>query len=277
MPFQHPPVSGARGPHRAAAWFGVAVACCITAACSPGSRELEPGDYRGVITTPEGELPFGLQVAAEDAGLALHLVNGDERVRVPRAAVAEGRLTAEFEPEAALTAEIRGGRLTGSVTLPGAGGGPVEYPFEARAGQAWRFHEEPVNDNADVSGRWNVTLTGSDPAPRRADAQFRQSFEQVTGTLIDTTGTADSAGRLLAGEVRNDDLHLSRYDGSTAELCRARLQEDGGLSGWCWSSARGRESLEARRNVEAAPEETAADLEPASVPQVTLPPPAPTP
>ncbi|RPI13070.1 MAG: hypothetical protein EHM60_10065 [Lysobacterales bacterium] len=271
---QYPPGPGARGRPRTAAWLGVVVACCATAACGLGDRELRPGDYRGVITTPEGELPFGLHVARDETGLALHLVNGGERVRVSQVEVAEGQLTARFEPDAAtVTAKIRGDRLSGRVTLPGAGGGQVEYPFAAHAGQKWRFFEEPVNDNADVSGRWDVTLTADGAPVRRADARLQQSFEQVTATI----GTTDSPGGLLAGEVRHDDVYLSRYDGITAELCHARLQDDGGLAGWCWSAARGRESFEARRNAGATPDEIAADPAPASVPQATVPSPAPTP
>jgi hypothetical protein len=275
MIVQHPLGPGTPEPHRTTARFGVVVACCVgAAACSPGGRELQPGDYRGVITTPEGELPFGLHASREETGMALHLLNGEERTRVPQAEVGEGQLKARFESNAAtVTAEIRGDRLSGTVKLPGAGGGQAEYPFAARAGQAWRFFEEPVNDNADVEGRWDVTLAAGDAAARRAEARFEQSFERVTGTI----GTSEAPGRLLAGEVRNDDLRLSRYDGSTAELCHARLQDDGSLAGWCWSAVRGRESLEARRSSGSSPEEVPIDPAPASVPQVAVPSPARTP
>lgn len=270
----YPSVPGVRGWPRTAGWLSVVVACCAAAACSLGGRELQPGDYRGVITTPEGELPFGLHVVREETEWALQLVNGEERIRIPQVEVTDGWLTARFEPNAAtLTAEIRGDRLSGRVTLPGADGGPAEYPFAARAGQSWRFFEEPVNDNADVSGRWDVTLTGEDAAARSGEARLQQSFERVSGTF----GAADAPGRPVAGEVRHDDLYLSRYDGSAAELCHARLKDDGDLSGWCWSAARGRESFEARRTIDAAVDPVPVDLTPGSVPQATVPSPVPTP
>lgn len=269
----HPSVPGARGWPRAAGWLSV-VACCAAAACSLGGRELQPGDYRSVITTPEGELPFGLHVAREETEWALHLVNGEERIRIPQVEVTDGQLTARFAPDAAtLTAEIRGDLLSGRVTLPGADGGPAEYPFAARAGQSWRFNEEPVNDNADVSGRWDVALTAGGAPARRGEAVFQQSFERVSGTF----GTADAPGRPLAGEVRHDDLYLSRYDGGTAELCHARLEDDGSLAGWCWSAVRGRESFEARRTADAAGDVVPADLAPGTVPQAAVPSAAPTP
>ena len=53
----------------------------LAGGCERFKRDLQPGIYRATLTVPGGELPFGLDVAQEEKGLVLYLVNGEERVR----------------------------------------------------------------------------------------------------------------------------------------------------------------------------------------------------
>lgn len=220
----------------------------LTTACGSRSRELEPGTYRAILELPGGELPFGLDVAKEEEGIVLYLVNGEERVRVTDVTVAEGRLTATMPGyENTLTAEVRGGKLTGEVSLLRAGGERQVLPLRAEAGKAWRFFEQPSTDNADVAGRWSVTFT-SDPGKESPGvAEFTQSFERVTGTILTPTGDH----RFLAGEVKGDELFLSRFDGASAYLFKARVTEDGALVGDFWSGKTSHQSFRAERNPDA--------------------------
>lgn len=220
----------------------LATVAALATACGSRSRELEPGAYRAVLELPEGELPFGLDVAKEESGVVLYLVNGEERTRVPQVTAADGRLTATLPGGGnTLTAAIRGGQLTGEVSLPGDADPGRVLPFRAEAGQAWRFFEEPSTDNADVAGRWAVTFDGGQD---RGVAVFTQSFERVTGTIVAPTGDPGP----LSGEVHGDELFLSRFDGESAWLCRARVTGDGGLAGECWSGKAGRLAFRAERN-----------------------------
>ena len=99
------------------------VAAALAGGCGSRSRELQPGSYRAVLELPGGELPFGLDVAREEAGTVLYLVNGEERVRVTEVTVAEGQLTAKMPGfESTLTAAVRGRKLEGEVALLRAGG-----------------------------------------------------------------------------------------------------------------------------------------------------------
>jgi hypothetical protein len=66
------------------------VALAVVAGCESRSRELQPGSYRAVLELPGGELPFGLDIAREESGFVLTLVNGEERVRVTEVTVSEG-------------------------------------------------------------------------------------------------------------------------------------------------------------------------------------------
>jgi len=220
----------------------------LAGGCESRSRELQPGTYRAVLDLPGGELPFGLDVAREERGFVLYLVNGEERVRVTEVAVAEGRLSATMPGfENTLTAEIRGRKLQGEVSLLRAGGERQVLPFRAEAGQAWRFFAEPATDNADVAGRWAVTFTSQEGKKSPGVAEFAQSFERVTGTILTPTGDH----RFLAGEMRGDELFLSRFDGAAAYLYRAKVAEDGALVGEYWSGQTGHQDFRAERNPDA--------------------------
>lgn len=220
------------------------VLAAMTTACGSRSRDLEPGSYRAVLELPGGELPFGLDVAQEEGGLVLYLVNGDERVRVDEVTVADGRVTATMPGHGnTLTAEVRGGKLTGEVSLLQTGDERQVLPLRAEAGKTWRFFEQPSTDNADVAGRWSVTLTNDQGQQSPGVAEFTQSFERVTGTLLTPTGDH----RVLVGEVKGDELFLSRFDGASAHLFKARVTEDGALVGDFWSGKTSHQTFRADR------------------------------
>jgi hypothetical protein len=65
----------------------------------------------------------------------------------------------------------------------------------------------------------------------------------VTGTILTPTGDH----RFLAGEVRGDELYLSRFDGASAYLYKARVAADGALVGEYWSGKTGHQSFHAER------------------------------
>jgi thiol-disulfide isomerase/thioredoxin len=224
------------------------VALTVVAGCESRSRELQPGSYRAVLELPGGELPFGLDIAREESGYVLTLVNGEERVRVTEVIAAEGRLTATMPGyENTLSAEIRGKRLLGEVSLLRAGGERQVLAFRAEEGQLWRFFAQPATDNADVGGRWVVQFT-SDSGQRSAGvAEFTQTFERVTGTILTPTGDH----RFLAGEVHGDELYLSRFDGALAYLYKAKVDSDGRLVGEYWSGKTGHQKFSAERDPDA--------------------------
>jgi peroxiredoxin len=220
----------------------------LLAGCGARSRELQPGSYRAVLELPGGALPFGLDVAQEEAGFVLTIVNGEERVRVTEVSVADGQLAATMPGFTnTLTARISGKKLKGEVALLRAGGERQLLPFAAELGPTWRFFEQPLTDNADVSGRWAVTFTSDAGQSSAGVAEFTQSFERVTGTILTPTGDH----RFLAGEVHGDELRLSRFDGASAYLYHASIDEDGRLVGEYWSGMTGHQRFTAERDVDA--------------------------
>jgi thiol-disulfide isomerase/thioredoxin len=215
---------------RAATLFGL----LFLAACTrTTSSEPQPGSYRATVEIAAGKLvPFGLDVAQEERGTVLYVINGDERIRLDELKVGPGTLEARFPGyETVLQARVAGEELTGEVLLPRAGGKVARLPFKATLGATWRFFPDALPQNADVAGRWSVEFTGDGERREPGVATFEQSFERVTGTVQ----LPDADQRFLAGEVRDEELRLSRFDGGAAVLYEARLDEQGRLVGTSWS------------------------------------------
>jgi hypothetical protein len=230
--------------------LGLVVATLVLGACERrSSRDLQPGSYRAVLEIPGGtEVPFGLDVAKEENGPVLYLLNGPERVRMTEVSTEPGRLSARMPGyETTLEASIDGGDLEGTVRIVHEGGRTLEFPFHAKLGETWRFDEKPLSDNADLAGRWQVEFSGKSGQHARGVAEFEQQFGQVTGTVILPTGDQ----RYLAGDVHDETLQLSRFDGGAVVLYEGKLDEDGRLVGEAWTDREGRQRFVATRNPDA--------------------------
>ncbi|HEY6641792.1 TlpA disulfide reductase family protein [Povalibacter sp.] len=221
--------------------------CLVFASCSSRAPEPVAGTYRATLELPGGPAPFGLEVRREGDGIVLYLDNGSERTRVPNVTIADGKLVAMFPGyENSLHADIHRDRLEGSVTLIKAGGVEQVIPFRAKLNENWRFHPESLTDNADVSGRWEVTFTDDTGKTSKGVALLEQSHDRVTGTVMTPTGDH----RFLDGQIRGDELQLSTFAGGLAYLYKLRL-EKGALVGEYWQGLNSHEKVAAQRNDDA--------------------------
>jgi hypothetical protein len=263
-PLQHP-----TRPAPAVLLAGAAsIAIVLAAGCSrPDSAELQPGSYRATVELPGDKIvPFGLDVAREERGPVLYLVNGKERVRVEQVTVTRGRLTATLPGLGArLEADLDGDRLGGTIEMPRPGASALRMPFAAQYGATWRFYEAPRSDNADLAGRWAVTYTDTRGERAAGVMELDQQADDVTGT----TRLSAADEYRLAGEVYDEELRLSRFDGATVVLYEARLDAQGRLAGEAWSDRAGRRSFVAVRNPDAAVDGVAESVGP--TPTVTVP------
>lgn len=228
----------------------LAAALALAACSKPSNRELQPGSYRATLELPgKKSVPFGLDVAQEESGKVLYVINGDERVRLDEVQATPGRLRARFPGyETVLTAKVTGDELTGDVALVHADGKVLALPFTAQLGETWRFYPDALPDNADFAGRWDVTFTDGSGRHTPGVATFDQSFEDVTGTVH---MPADDQ-RYLAGEAHDEELRLSRFDGGAVVLYEAKLNAKGELVGEAWSDRGGSQRFVATRNPDAA-------------------------
>jgi thiol-disulfide isomerase/thioredoxin len=214
------------------------------------SHELQAGSYRATVELPGSKLvPFGLDVAQEEAGPVLYLINGEERVRLTEVTSAQGKVTARVPGyETTLTAAVADDELTGHVALVQAAGKATKLPFTARLGETWRFHPQALPNNADFEGRWSVTFTDAAGQTSAAVALLDQDFERVTGTF---QMPADDQ-RFLAGEAHDEELRLSRFDGGAVVLYEGKLDAQGKLVGETWSDRGGSRRFVAIRDPDAS-------------------------
>jgi thiol-disulfide isomerase/thioredoxin len=211
--------------------------------------KVEYGIYRGVLTLPGGEAPFGLEIKEEAGAPVAYLVNGPERVRVSDVKL-RGRRVEMTMPGFGnrLTATRTSDGLKGKVVLVKRDGVEQSIPLVAKLGDSYRFFREPATDNADISGRWAATFVESNGKRAPAVGEFEQAFHQVTGTFLRPAGDQ----RYLAGEMHGDELYLSAFDGSHVYLLRAKVAPDGKLRGKFWSGLAWVEDWTAHRDAAAA-------------------------
>ena len=211
------------------------------------------GRWRAWLTSPGGELPFGLELERTEADdYQAWIVNGPERIQVARVELDEGELLLSFEPyDSRILATWSGddSRLEGVWTKTSGLGSSSQLAFQARASASARF--EPLNlpdgsAASNVAGRWEVDFRSEDTP---AVAVLEQSQDgTVSGTFLTATGDY----RYLAGSIEGDRLRLSCFDGAHAFLFDARLLQDGTLAGDFWSRDSWHEEWTARRNPEAS-------------------------
>lgn len=197
------------------------------------------GRWRAWLDSPGGQLPFGLELKQGDRGWQAWLVNGPERIEVPRVTVAPGAVVLDImHYDSTIRAEVGqdGRRLDGQwVKRPGTQKS-VRMAFHALAGLAVPGAPGlPVESNGgavsvgNIDGRWTVQFSqSSDPAVGVFETVKGQG---VVGTIMTTTGDY----RYLAGSLEGSRLRLSVFDGAHAFLFDARLGHDGMLRGDFWS------------------------------------------
>jgi peroxiredoxin len=208
------------------------------------------GIYRAVLTLPNGELPFGLELAKEGSVTVGYLLNGKERLKLSEVKISGSHLEIAMPGyENKLTADAAGDQLSGEVFLVKLNAKNQHIPLKAQLGQTYRFFQSSSSDNADVAGRWAVSFVEKDGAqPEVAVGEFSQAHDVVTGTFLTDTGDH----RYLAGQVKGDELYLSTFDGAHVFLYKAKVMPDGRLVGDFWSGLAYHETWSGKRDDKAA-------------------------
>lgn len=218
------------------------------AACDRPVDEPHTGRYRATLQLPGGEAPFGLEVSKENNRFVLYLENAAERTRVDNVTITDSELTAVFPGyENSLKARLYRDRLEGNVTLIKDQSKEQVIAFHARlqdkSTATYRFYKEPLTDNADLAGRWEMTLT-SDGKSGPAVAIFEQQHDRITGTVMTPTGDH----RFLEGQVHGDEAQLSTFAGGLAYLYKMKVNTQGELEGEMWQGLASHSTVKAHRD-----------------------------
>lgn len=188
------------------------------------------GHWRGVLYSPGGELPFGLEFQSVSEGYQAYIINGAERAETSGVGVIGQRVIINFAwYDAEISARLSedGQSMTGTWRKTAEEAKDSVLPFSARRGVEHRFLPiRPIASTSTIDGRWAVTFTdetSTDPAI----AEFSQHGSDVSGTFLTPTGDY----RFLEGDFVGNTLRLSTFDGAHAFLFTATLTDDGSLQG----------------------------------------------
>ena len=198
----------------------------------------------------QGELPFTFEVIhTNPKDFYIEIINGDERIRVDDIKIGLDRQTAKdtviinFPLYESHIRAIFEERLMEGEWIVTNRGEPYSIPFEAHHGRNHRFSTLKKTPKIDLSGKWEVTFSPNDE-PEKAIGDFKQDGNKVTGTFMTETGDY----RFLEGEIQDNKLYLSVFDGAHAFLFEAKILEDETMIGSFRSGKHYKVLWEAKRN-----------------------------
>ncbi len=229
------------------------------ALCSCRATPSPVGQWRGVLTSPGGELPFGLRIDSGPEGLRAVVQNGPEEAPVSAVERKGKELVLRFlSYDSRIVATIEGDELTGKWEKRGKVGYASMPVAARRVGSTPAPRFRPASEvgipaaagNAagavsNVAGNWAVSFVDED-GPSPAEAELTQDGSKVTGTFRTPTGDH----RFLEGSYENGVLRLSAFDGAHAFLYQAQADPDGTLRGDFWSRDSYHATWTARRAAE---------------------------
>ncbi|WP_115375421.1 peroxiredoxin family protein [Adhaeribacter pallidiroseus] len=219
-------------------------------ACKPEPKVLKPGMWRGILNVSDQELPFLMQVSQNDAGKTIaYLINGEEKILLNEITITGDSVNIPLHIfDADLQAHINDQQdgLKGKWTRYHLKE-PYQVSFSAELGKDYRFSKKPKEATYNYTGKWDVVFKNSDGSEDQAIGVFEQQGNQLKGTFLSTTGDY----RYLAGEVDNEELRLSTFDGTHAYLFKAKPDGTEKLKGDFWAGKSGYASWKGIRNEKA--------------------------
>ena len=208
---------------------------------------LLPGFWQASLISPGGRLGFGIEFVETEAGWSCFLINGPERIKIPKVSFDghNGVIDISHYDSKIAFSIAADGDLTGEWTKRR---GPDQWSKLAfHATQRGEQHA-PVNISLlePFVGRWLVQFKSeTDPSV----AVFKiQDAQRILGTFMTTTGDY----RFLDGTVEDTTLKLSCFDGAHAFLFQAVLNPDGIINGDFWSSDSWHDTWTAKRDKQAS-------------------------
>jgi len=200
----------------------------------PQDGGLLASEWRLVLESPGGELPFRLNFARDEERTSAWIHNGEERI--PSGPLErkgdhwllnlepyDSRLVFRVSDDGALISghweKSLGGERQARLPLRGSKGGEHRFPLVAVDSE----------QRSRLAGRWAVRFSSDE------DLAIGTFACNADGTAAGTFETTLGDYRFLAGAFDGERLRLSCFDGGHAFLFDARLRADGSLEGDFWS------------------------------------------
>lgn len=211
--------------------------------CDAPSPELKSGIWRGVIQLQGQQLPFTFEVENQAGKYLVYLKNASEKITLDEVSIAGDSVNMVLHIfDAALRAKIDGNSLNGFYYKNYDKS--FKLPFTASFGDDFRY--EKVSDHAttDFSGKYAVQFISDKRDTTVSVGIFQQQGNHLEGTFLTPIGDY----RYLEGNVINDKLFLSAFDGNHAFVFTAVKKDQNNLVGDYWSGKSAHETWTAIKN-----------------------------
>lgn len=223
--------------------FLIIIFMALVVSCNRKKTEPKTGLWRGVIEMQGQQLPFGFEVQKTNELYQITVLNAEERLSLDEIYISGDSVRIVmhiFDTE--LRAKIVDGRLKGYFIK---NYDPVnKLPFYATYGDDFRFAYNAQTE-LNFSGTYSLEFQSA-TEKYVAVGIFKQNYATVTGTFLTPTGDY----RYLQGEVVDDQLFLSTFDGNHAYVFSAHFEGDS-IKGNYYSGKTGFESWKGIRNEKA--------------------------
>lgn len=215
----------------------------IAFSCSNRPAQLKAGVWRGVIQLQGQELPFTFEVENQQDNYKVYLKNSSEKLTLDEVSILGDSVKMVLHIfDAELRARVNGNSLNGFYFKNYDAS--FKLPFTASFGDDFRFEKTSDKATTDFSGKYSVAFVSDKNDTTISVAIFNQKGNHVEGTFL----TAIGDYRYLEGNVVDDKLYLSTFDGNHAFLFSAVKNDEGYLIGDYWSGKSAHESWTGVRN-----------------------------
>jgi len=193
-------------------------------------NSFKAGNWLGVIQLDDAshvsDMPFNFKhVVAPNGQNTIVVVNAGEKVVAKEVTVKGDSLFVKFPIfQSEIVATIKNDKLTGTYYAKGKSEGKG-YNFTADYGVTDRFPLFKAKSSVNVSGHWEMTEAPGTPDAQKDLAEFTQTGDRVTGSILTTGGDY----RYLDGKVSGNKFMVSTLDGAHSLLITGEINAAGQL------------------------------------------------
>ena len=211
--------------------------------CSTKPAEIKSGIWRGVIELQGQQLPFNFEVLKDTSGYKVNLINASEKILLDEISIVGDSIDMVLHIfDAGLRAKISENSLEGFYYKNYDKS--FKFPFHATFGDDYTFKKVTDQSTSDFYGKYAVQFITDKKDTIVSVGIFNQNGNYAEGTFLTPTGDY----RYLEGNVVNNKLHLSTFDGNHAFLFIAEKKDDSTLVGDYWSGKSSHETWTAVKN-----------------------------
>lgn len=209
-------------------------------------NRISKSTWRAELRTEKTTIPFNFELFNVDGAIQAKFINGEEKLLVEDVRLSNDSI---FIPGYIFESEIQA-KILDSNHISGIykrfdTSEEYEIPFEAFADQAYRIRKNVKKATFDYTGKWEVTFV-HEKDTTKAIGIFEQKHNFITGTFLTATGDY----RFLKGEIDDDEMILSTFDGAHVFVFRATPTDDGKIKGKFFSGKHWEEDWTAVRSDE---------------------------